>query len=86
MAVCYFVMTVAIILLNIDQIPAVFSRIFQDVYKRQGCLCPLRRDTAGFRRVVFLCVGLRRAGSGGKCSSDPADRIYACLLYTSRCV
>ena len=62
MAVCYFVMTVAIILLNIDQIPAVFSRIFQEAFG-------LRQVAAGGFGAVLM-NGVKRglfsneAGSG----------------------
>ena len=72
MAVCYFVMTVAIILLNIDQIPAVFSRIFQEAFG-------LRQVAAGGFGAVLM-NGVKRglfsneAGSGSApCAAAAAD-------------
>lgn len=72
MAACYFIMTVFLILLNLDQIPAVFSRIFSEAFG-------LRQIAAGgFGAVVMNGVkrGLfsNEAGSGSApCAAAAAN-------------
>ena len=72
MAACYFIMTVFLILLNLDQIPAVFSRIFSEAFG-------LRQIAAGgFGAVVMNGVkrGLfsNEAGSGSApCAAATAE-------------
>ncbi len=72
MAVCYFVMTIVVILLNIDQLPAVFSRIFQEAFGL--------RQVAGGGFGAVLMNGVKRglfsneAGSGSApCAAAAAD-------------
>ncbi len=71
MAVCYFVMTIVVILLNIDQLPAVFSRVLGGLGLRQ---------VAGGGFGAVLMNGVKRglfsneAGSGSApCAAAAAD-------------
>ena len=72
MAACYFIMTVFLIILNLDRIPAVFSRIFSEAFG-------LRQIAAGgFGAVVMNGVkrGLfsNEAGSGSApCAAAAAN-------------
>ena len=72
MAGCYFVITVVIILLNIDQLPMVFERIFSEAFG-------LRQAVAGGFGAVLM-NGVKRglfsneAGSGSApCAAAAAD-------------